>query len=227
MQNSPPAPSSEEAQRATATGPCELADATKKTKHERLEVLSILVRTARTEQEMKCLRAFLAHHFPEVIEQRPPPSRADGLDEWWGTVGRQTAGADFGRDRFVVLPKPPGSIDDPRALRLLSPILCPSAECGGDARAFLMEAEGHMEPLGMLETLEVQADDAEINSRPAPSDAQQEANCEVSARAEPARRRAGEWMACVTELVPRVTRVPRNDFHLPSTGTLSVIESGY
>jgi hypothetical protein len=214
---------------ASLVSECGLADAYPADKHERIETLEVLVRTAKTDHDLYCINAFLARYFPDALERRPPPEKPEALEEWWQLVGAWTARADFGRDRYVVLPEPAPSIFLLQDLRWFAPLLCAegSSDCGSQARAFLMQAEQQMRTLGLVAELEDQVDDGSDHPQTLPTDAQRVANCEATARPSPPRSRASDWMQCVTDLVPRVTLVPRNSFRLPETGILSVAEWNY
>jgi hypothetical protein len=182
----------------------------------------ILLRTARTSQELRCLRMFSERFFPELARRRPLPTDPELFGDWWKTVGQSAVNESFGPDKLVVLPEARPVLHAASDLERLAPLLCSARAptCGLGARAFLADAEHQMAHLAGLRVLADELEEGREIGRSVPNDDERLADCEVLARAAEKRHAFAEWRACVEGLVPTVTRVPSNRFRMPRTGTL-------
>ena len=194
---------------------------------EQLRTLEGLVRTARKPRDLVPIRDLLEGLAPELLRQRPPPIAVEEFEDWWNTVGRGGARVAYGSDRFVLLPEVP-LIVDPTELRDLSPLLCPAQDqsCGTEARAFLLEAEARMATFSELRTAEGKLE-ADEPPGPAASYEERIAECERQALDGDNESAFSDWKACVEEIVPQTTRVPRNRFRMPERGVVITSQSGH
>ena len=207
---------------------CGAFDATNMERIERIHKLYVVVRMARTDRELQCVRLLVERFYPELARRRPPPSTADFLGEWWATV-QSALREDFAPDEFVVLPDPPRRLSAKDVLTKLSPLLCSDHEphCGLEARAFLTECEDHMARFGELHSAKDRIEEARTRGGFLTDDEARLAECRTRALATEKWSAFGVWSDCVEQLVPKVTLTPRNAFRMPERGSLLIDRSGY
>jgi len=186
--------------------------------------LSVMARTASTPEDLACVRSLVARFFPVMARERPVPNDLAELPDWWRTLGNASAYAHDGPNVFVVMPEPIPSLD-PAARKRLAALICPENDtsCGGEARAFLADAEEQMAELAAQGRLEDFVQDA--SAHPMPGDAIDA--CAGKAQKERRGYVFSAWQSCVKQAVPQLVRTPSGSFRLPAKGILTVHQSGF
>ena len=189
-------------------------------------VLSFLVATASTSEDLDCVRRTVARFFPLLARERPPPGDPADLSDWWRTLGDAGHYTDDEPSVFVVMPEPIPRLGQVSQTRLAA-LLCSENDraCGVEARIFLADVEEQMTELANVARLERIIDDA--SEHPLPSEEDAIAGCADAAREEGPDYAFTAWRSCVSASVSQTVRVPRGPFKTPDQGILTIHRSGH